>query len=61
LPYYYEFVADPLTGDPEVDWFVSEYGGGVMIIVPKVFGNVLLHNTEEDEDLVFVSRTTDTP
>jgi hypothetical protein len=32
-----------------------------MIIVPKVFGNVLLHNTEEDEDLVFVSRTTDTP
>ena len=27
-----ELVADPLVPDPETDWFVQEYGNGVMIL-----------------------------
>jgi hypothetical protein len=27
-----ELVADPTVPDPETDWFVQEYGGGVMIL-----------------------------
>jgi hypothetical protein len=51
-----EFVADP-TDSPE-DWYVKQFGGGIMIREPKVFGSVFLHGTEigNDEDLVFVSR-----
>ena len=32
-----------------------------MILVPKVSGNVLLHNTQEGENLLFVSRATENP
>jgi len=33
-----EFVADPSVDDPETEWYVQEYGGGVMIFEPKQFG-----------------------
>ena len=54
-----EFVADNATKDSETDWYVKEYGGGVMILElePKVFGSVFLSETQHDEDLEFVSRT----
>ena len=51
-----EFVADPVLSDPETDWYVTEYGGGVMVIEPKFFGRVFLAQTDDDEDLEFVSR-----
>jgi hypothetical protein len=51
-----EFIADPVLSDPETEWFVSEYGGGVMVIEPKVFGRAFLPRTDDDEDLEFVSR-----
>jgi hypothetical protein len=51
-----EFVADQLVGDPAMDWFVQEHGGGVMVLVPKVFGSVFVHDPQAEEDLVFVSR-----
>jgi hypothetical protein len=51
-----EFVVDSLTGEPAQDWFMNEYGGGVMVIEPKCFGNVFLDETENEEDMVFVSR-----
>ena len=51
-----EFVVDKLVGDPELDWYVKEFGGGVMVIEPKVFGKVFLHETEDAEDLVLVRR-----
>ena len=35
-----EFVADPLD-DPN-DWLVKQYGGGVMIVEPKVFGTLFV-------------------
>ena len=51
-----EFVADPLIDDPETEWYVKEFGGGVMVIAPKVFGRVFISRIEQDEDLDFVSR-----
>ncbi|MGA3027595.1 MAG: hypothetical protein ABSF98_22775 [Bryobacteraceae bacterium] len=50
-----EFVADP-ANDPD-DWYVTEYGGGVMVIEPKHFGLLFLTTTQDEEDLEFVSRT----
>jgi len=52
-----EFVADPDVSDPEIDWYVQEYGGGVMILEPKHFGRCFLPETGAAEDLEFVSRS----
>jgi len=52
-----ELVAtDP--GDPETDWYVEEFGGGVMILDPMVSGHTFVGADEihDDEDLEFVSR-----
>jgi hypothetical protein len=50
-----EFVADPLD-DPN-DWLVKQYGGGVMIVEPKVFGTLFIDApVSQYEDLEFVSR-----
>jgi len=56
-----EFVADRSVNNPERDWYVQEFGGGVMIIEPNNFGCVFLTETENAEDLVFVSRASSTP
>jgi len=52
-----QLVAVRLTGDPELDWYVTECGGGVMVVEPKAFGRLFL--TKIDEDLAFVSRAGD--
>jgi hypothetical protein len=49
-----EFVADSVTGDAGLDWYVKEYGGGVMIRVS--FGPAFLTDPHRDCDLEFVSR-----
>lgn len=54
-----EFVADPLATGTEADSFIETFGGGGMVIEPKVFGSVFLPRTDDAEDLVFVSRATD--
>ena len=51
-----KFVADPPINDPETTWYVNEFGGGVMIVVPKAFGSVFLIETDTEEDLILVSR-----
>lgn len=45
-------------GDPETDSYVQEYGGGVMVVEPKVFGRVFIpaDQLEKTEDLEFVAR-----
>jgi len=53
-----EVVADPEIADPESDWFVKEYGGGVMIAEPKYFGRAFLPDPRSAEDLEFVARKT---
>ena len=51
-----EFVADPLD-DPH-DWLVKQYGGGVMVVEPKVFGTLFIDApVSQYEDLEFVSRS----
>jgi hypothetical protein len=44
-------------GDPETDWFMQEYGGGVMIL-ERVAGRTFIpaDQIDECEDLEFVSR-----
>ncbi|HTD42776.1 MAG TPA: hypothetical protein VK687_01295 [Bryobacteraceae bacterium] len=50
-----EFVADPMD-DPD-DWYVKQYGGGVMIVEPKAFGRLFINSpVSQYEDLEFVAR-----
>jgi hypothetical protein len=51
-----EFVAESSVDDPETAWYVKEFGGGVMILEPKVSGRAFLHETDTDEDLILISR-----
>ena len=47
-----------LVADPEInpdDWFVTEYGGGIMILDSEM-GSVFLDNPHENDELDFVSR-----
>ena len=50
------FVVDKIAGDSAMDWYVTEQGGGAMIIEPKFFGSVFVHDTENDEDLILIAR-----
>ncbi len=51
-----ELVADPAVADPETDWYVQEYGGGVTVLEPKYFGRAFLSKPQTDCDLEFVAR-----
>jgi hypothetical protein len=51
-----ELVAYDLN-DPEGAWYVSEYGGGVMILDPMVSGRTFVPTKQLDcDELEFVSR-----
>ena len=54
-PGEFEFVADELMGEPDMDWYV-QLGRGVMVLEPKSFGRAFIRETQFAEDLVFVSR-----
>jgi hypothetical protein len=51
-----ELVADPGVANRDTDWYVQEYGGGVMILEPKNFGRAFLLEPQTAEDLEFVAR-----
>jgi hypothetical protein len=51
-----EFVVDGLTGDPARDWYVQQFGSGVMVLEPKAVGRAFISDTERAEDLVLISR-----
>ncbi len=51
-----EFVIENGVDHPQIDWYTKENGPGVMVHEPKVFGRVWLRDTENVEDLIFVSR-----
>jgi hypothetical protein len=51
-----QFVGDKIVGDAAIDWHVTEQGGGVMIIEPKVFGHVFVHDTANEEDLILIAK-----
>lgn len=52
-----EFVAAD-ANDPELAWYVSEYGGGVMVFEGAISGRTFIDadSLPEYEDLEFVSR-----
>ncbi len=52
-----EFVASERIGDPANDWYVDEYGGGLMISAES-FGAVFVPEKHIDEFLEFVARGT---
>jgi hypothetical protein len=52
-----EFIADPAK-NPD-DWYVKEYGGGIMVLELKVFGRIFIREPKTDEHLTFVSRQSD--
>jgi hypothetical protein len=54
-----EFVAwDSSDPDSGLDWYIKEYGGGVMIREPITFGSAFIPADQlcECEDLEFVAR-----
>ena len=55
-----EFVVEGLVGDPVKDWHMEDARPGVMVLEPKVFGRCFLSDTEEAEDLILVSRKSET-
>jgi len=51
-----EFVVDPDNTNPDLDWYVQEYGGGVMISQLNHLGSVFVSKPESDGCLDFVER-----
>ena len=51
-----ELLADAAAPGASDDGFVKEFGSGVMVVEPKVFGRVFVAAPEEDTTLVLVAR-----
>jgi len=51
-----EIVADPEKPAPDTDWFIREFGGGVMIGELKSLGRVFTGELESCPRLEFVRR-----
>ena len=51
-----EFVVAEPTGDPAMDWFLEEYGGGVMVIDEQIGSVFVGIEVLEEGPLRFVSR-----
>jgi hypothetical protein len=56
LPGEIELVADPASPTDETEWEISEFGGGVLVAEPTIFGRLFLDIRHLDARLVFVSR-----
>ena len=50
-----EFVAEHITGDAALDWYVQEFGSGVMLLVSP-FGRIFISDLANDDDLELVAR-----
>ena len=51
-----EFVADPRNPTEETEWYIKEFGGGVMVAEPRVHGHVFIDEPQIDDHLVFIGR-----
>ncbi|HTC62073.1 MAG TPA: hypothetical protein VK709_04465 [Candidatus Saccharimonadales bacterium] len=53
-----EFVVEGLTENATLDWYMKEFGGGVMIREPKHYGMIFIPigSLHEMEDLELLSR-----
>lgn len=52
-----EFVATEQSGDAATDWYIEEYGGGVMMNVVG-YGSVFVPGNQIDEELELLDRPT---
>ena len=52
-----EMVADPEVSDPSTEWYVQEFGGGVMISKLQRLGSVFTGDPASDSDLQFICRS----
>lgn len=50
-----EFVAASLGSDVALNWYVEEYGGGVMLRLPSM-GSLFITDPQDTTELVLVSR-----
>ncbi|MBV8632353.1 MAG: hypothetical protein JOZ83_15600 [Silvibacterium sp.] len=50
-----KFVADPSLDNPDTQWYVNEFGGGVMVAHERL-GPVFIDDPESDGDLELVDR-----
>ena len=55
-PGFVDLIADPSEKDPEAEWYIQEFGGGVGIVEERL-GRSFIPNTEDAEDLIFLSRS----
>jgi hypothetical protein len=53
-----EFVVTEHTGDPSMDWYIEQFGGGAMVREPHDLNPTFVRaeSIPEYEDLEFVSR-----
>jgi len=51
-----EFVADPSNPTADTEWYIKEFGGGIMVAEPKVHGHVFIDAPHADDHLVFIGR-----
>jgi hypothetical protein len=53
-----EFIANPDAPERETDWYIKEYGGGIMVWErnPKTYGRVFFRRTEDVDELLLVRR-----
>lgn len=50
-----EFVASGESGEATTDWYVTEFGGGVMVSIAN-FGSIFLPGTEIDAEVELLER-----
>lgn len=51
-----EFIADPFVPDPATRWYIQEYGQGIMISEPVLYGSVFSSDPQSDDELEFIGR-----
>jgi hypothetical protein len=56
-----EFVVVENTGDPALDWYLTQFaGGGIMIRTPEL-GPTFLSAQDVDGDILFIARAETSP
>jgi hypothetical protein len=56
VPAEVEFVVSDDHVDPQLTWYLEQFGSGVMLADPVVFGRVFVSGEDLTEDVVLVSR-----
>lgn len=55
-PGHVQFVVAGPTGDPSLDWYLTQFPGGGVMIEAEGFGSVFLRADDIGEEVEFVAR-----